>query len=89
MFIRMMTATAQVANEGFIHPEFQVEAPFVNVSKTDIALIGEELDVPWESTWSCYEGGKIHCGKCGTCVERIEAFRDAGIVDPTQYALAD
>jgi predicted RNA binding protein YcfA (HicA-like mRNA interferase family) len=36
-------------------------------------------------TWSCYEGGDIHCGRCGTCVERREAFRDAGVEDPTEY----
>lgn len=41
--------------------------------------------VPYHLTWSCYQGGDIHCGRCGTCVERIEAFTDAGITDPTRY----
>ena len=60
--------------------------PYIDISKTDIASRAYELDVPIEQTWSCYEGLDVHCGKCGTCVERIEAIRDAGIEDPTQYA---
>ncbi|MFM9016174.1 MAG: 7-cyano-7-deazaguanine synthase, partial [Verrucomicrobiota bacterium] len=47
---------------------------------------GAELDVPFSLTWSCYVGGERHCGKCGTCVERKEAFRLAGVADPTDYA---
>ena len=68
-----------------------VDAPFVNVSKADIAARGFALGVPYDLTWSCYEGGQPgrpdqHCGKCGTCVERAEAFDLAGVVDPTDYA---
>jgi len=59
--------------------------PFGSFSKTDIALIGDELKVPYEMTWSCYKGGEKHCGKCGTCVERIEAFTDSEVKDPTEY----
>ena len=44
------------------------------------------LAVPFALTWSCYEGGEAHCGRCGTCVERREAFATAGVSDPTQYA---
>ena len=47
---------------------------------------GDELGVPFADTWSCYKGGVAHCGTCGTCVERREAFADAGVVDPTEYA---
>ena len=67
----------------------QVEllTPFVAVSKSDIAKIGGELQVPFEMTWSCYKGGTTHCGSCGTCVERREAFELAGIKDPTSYLL--
>jgi 7-cyano-7-deazaguanine synthase len=65
----------------------QVEllTPFVDVSKADIAKIGVELKVPFAMTWSCYKGGTTHCGTCGTCVERREAFELAGFEDPTNY----
>jgi 7-cyano-7-deazaguanine synthase len=58
---------------------------FVNVTKTQICKDGDVLGVPWDLTWSCYEGLDLHCGKCGTCIERREAFRDADVEDPTQY----
>lgn len=60
-------------------------APFTNITKTDIASLGARLGVDYSLTYSCYRGGERHCGKCGTCVERIEAFRDAGVADPTLY----
>lgn len=69
--------------EGFPTP--QIVTPFVTWSKTDIAREANRLGVPVELTWSCYKGGTKHCGRCGTCVERIEAFRDAGHGDPTEY----
>ncbi|RYG62672.1 7-cyano-7-deazaguanine synthase, partial [bacterium] len=47
---------------------------------------GHKLGVDFSQTWSCYEGGEIHCGQCGTCVERKEAFADANVPDPTVYA---
>ncbi len=59
--------------------------PFVHITKTDIVKLGYALKVPYELTWSCYKGGDTHCGVCGTCVERREAFRDAGVEDPTRY----
>ena len=62
-----------------------LDTPFVHKSKAEIAVIGEAVGVPWEDTWSCYRGGDRHCGRCGTCVERIEAFKLAGVVDPTTY----
>lgn len=54
--------------------------PFINMSKTDIAIMGKRLGVPFEKTWSCYKGGSEHCGKCGTCVERNEALFGAGLI---------
>ena len=60
--------------------------PFVAMDKTAIARRGAELGVDFSKTWSCYKGGDIHCGACGTCVERREAFLLAGIADPTLYA---
>ena len=55
------------------------------MTKKEIVILGKELSVPFELTYSCYKGGKLHCGKCGTCVERKEAFKLAGILDPTNY----
>jgi 7-cyano-7-deazaguanine synthase len=63
----------------------EIYTPFVNITKTDIAARGHALRVPLELTYSCYRGEDLHCGRCGTCVERIEAFRDAGLDDPTRY----
>ena len=60
-------------------------APYTNLTKTQIAQIGEKIGIDYAETWSCYKGGAHHCGKCGTCVERREALADAGIVDTTEY----
>jgi 7-cyano-7-deazaguanine synthase len=84
-FIHAYEAMAVVANEGFAVPGFYVRAPFLGITKADIARIGERLGVPWADTWSCYKGGETHCGTCGTCVERVEAFELAGVADPTTY----
>jgi 7-cyano-7-deazaguanine synthase len=59
--------------------------PFVTLTKADIVALGSKLGVPFEDTWSCYKGGDLHCGRCGTCVERREAFHLAGVEDPTPY----
>ncbi len=63
--------------------------PFVNGSKADIVVAGDACDTPFADTWSCYKGGALHCGRCGTCVERREAFNLAGVCDPTAYADPD
>lgn len=63
----------------------KINAPYTNITKTDIARHGKALGIDYRETWSCYKGGDIHCGKCGTCVERKEALRDAGIDDTTEY----
>ena len=84
-FIDAMTKMERIACEGFIDPEFEIAAPFVNKTKTEICGLGSSLNVPWEETWSCYEGGSVHCGLCGTCTERREAFALAGVHDPTVY----
>ena len=65
--------------------EIEVLRPFINTDKTGIARLGAELGVDFARTWSCYKGGATHCGTCGTCVERREAFLLAGIADPTPY----
>lgn len=60
-------------------------APFLGLTKADIVKIGTQLKVPFVMTYSCYEGRPTHCGLCGTCVERREAFSLAGVPDPTTY----
>ncbi len=60
--------------------------PFVNLSKREIVVEGSRLGAPLSKTWSCYKGEALHCGKCGTCIERREAFHLAEIEDPTSYA---
>lgn len=85
VFFDLQEQTARVANEGFIHPEFQLVAPFIRMTKAEIASVGDELDVPWHETWTCYKGGDIHCGRCSTCVERLEAFHLAEVADQTEY----
>ena len=63
----------------------EVCAPYTSISKADIARIGKRLGIDYAETYSCYKGGERHCGRCGTCIERKEALREAGIDDPTVY----
>lgn len=63
----------------------EVCAPYTSISKADIARIGKRLGIDYAETYSCYKGGERHCGRCGTCIERKEALREAGIDDPTDY----
>lgn len=63
----------------------EVLRPFIHTDKTGIAKLGAELGVDFSKTWSCYKGGAVHCGTCGTCVERREAFLLSGVADPTGY----
>jgi 7-cyano-7-deazaguanine synthase len=63
--------------------------PFIELNKAQIAAEGARLGVDYARTWSCYKGGESHCGRCGTCVERREAFLAAGLPDPTVYASVD
>lgn len=62
--------------------QLKIEAPFVNWTKKDVVAKGLELKVPYELTWSCYEGGDEPCGQCGTCIDRQKAFEANGVVDP-------
>ena len=67
------------------YPGIEVLAPYTGITKSDIARHGKALGIDYAETWSCYKGGEHHCGKCGTCRERIEALADAGIEDHTIY----
>jgi 7-cyano-7-deazaguanine synthase len=80
-FIEAMDKTSY---EG-TYEHVRIVAPYTDITKTDIARRGKQLGIDYSETWSCYKGGDVHCGKCGTCVERREALRDAGIEDTTQY----
>jgi 7-cyano-7-deazaguanine synthase len=81
-FAEAMAHAAQVCDWR----PLEVLAPFIRWTKTDIVRRGTELRVPFALTWSCYEGGERHCGQCGTCCERQDAFAAAGVPDPTAYA---
>lgn len=80
-FIKAINAAIQAGT--YINVE--VSAPYTNFSKADIVRRGIQLGINYSETWSCYKGGNTHCGKCGTCVERQEAFILAGVPDPTIY----
>ncbi len=73
------------ATEAGTYNGLQVVAPYTNISKADIARRGKDLGIDYSETWSCYKGGEVHCGTCGTCTERKEALREAGIEDTTVY----
>ncbi len=73
------------ATKAGTFPGIEILAPYTNITKADIARKGKELGIDYSKTWSCYKGEDVHCGKCGTCVERKEALRDAGIEDTTIY----
>ncbi|MEI6323274.1 MAG: 7-cyano-7-deazaguanine synthase QueC [bacterium] len=79
---------ARAISEG-TYARIQLLRPFVKTDKAGIARRGVELGVDFSKTWSCYKGGELHCGSCGTCVERREAFLLAGVPDPTVYAAID
>lgn len=71
----MSKAIKEGTYEGIV-----IDAPYTDITKSDIARIGKRIGVDYNLTYSCYNGGEHHCGKCGTCVERMEALRDAGII---------
>ncbi len=80
-FMRPMAEAIRVGTYAAI----EVLRPFIDQRKDGIAAIGVTLGIDFAKTWSCYKGGELHCGKCGTCVERKEAFALAGLEDPTEY----
>lgn len=80
-FVSAMSAAAAAGTYAGV----RLLAPYTNISKTDIARHGKRLGIDYSETWSCYKGGEHHCGRCGTCRERREALREAGIDDTTIY----
>lgn len=79
-----MKAMGEAMHAG-TYAQIHLMRPFLSMTKGDIARQGTRLGVDYARTWSCYKGGARHCGKCGTCVERREAFIEADVVDPTIY----
>jgi 7-cyano-7-deazaguanine synthase len=84
-FFELLQEAIYSANQGFLPKGWHFLTPFIYWTKSDIAQEAKRLQVPVELTWSCYLGGTYHCGRCGTCVERLEAMHRAGIEDPTRY----
>ncbi len=80
-----MEPMARAIREG-TYARIELLRPFITKDKAGIVRRGAELGVDFSRTWSCYKGNDVHCGTCGTCVERREAFQLAGVPDPTVYA---
>jgi len=78
-FVKAMDSAIYLAN---IYDPVELKAPFVDMTKAEIVALGLKLGVPYELTWSCYAGGERPCLKCGTCVERTEAFLLNNSKDP-------
>jgi 7-cyano-7-deazaguanine synthase len=81
-----MRAMGDAIREG-TYAQIRLLRPFISMDKGAIVAEGARLGVDFAKTWSCYKGGAVHCGVCGTCVERREAFERAGVPDPTAYAM--
>lgn len=77
-------AMSRAISEG-TYEHIHIFAPYTDITKADIARRGAGIGVDYSHTYSCYKGGEHHCGRCGTCTERREAFRLAGLPDPTLY----
>ena len=81
-FYKSFEQTAQLGTEM----DIQINAPFSGIAKSELIKIGSDLGVPFQLTWSCYLDKEKHCGKCESCVNRRNAFKQAGVNDPTEYA---
>ena len=80
-FAKAMDEAISIGTYGKIH----INRPLINMNKAGVVKIGLEIGVPYELTWSCYEGGEKACGTCGTCIDRINAFKLNGVQDPIEY----
>jgi 7-cyano-7-deazaguanine synthase len=80
-FVKAVQSAIHTGN----YEQVNVKAPFIEMTKDQIIETGIILGVPYEETWSCYKGHELHCGVCGTCRERKNAFKRAGVPDPTNY----
>lgn len=81
-FVEAFEKAEKIANDN---DDLIIEAPFVDMDKSQIVKLGEKLEVPFKETWSCYVGTDLHCGACSSCRERKRAFKEANVFDPTEY----
>ncbi len=86
-FVKSMKRSLLLGTGFTVEEGVELYAPYVQLPKATLVKRGTKLSVPFQLTWSCYVGGDQHCGKCGTCVERREAFEASGVWDPTLYDL--
>lgn len=86
-YVVALEAAFRLGTEGHRKDDLRLVAPFIYMDKAQIVKRGLELGVPFEKTWTCYEGKDLACGKCGSCRERLEAFAKCGATDPLEYAL--
>lgn len=77
----------RLATDGHRRDELTLYTPYLKKTKAEIVAIGASMSVPFEQTWTCYEGKEEHCGQCGACNERREAFVEAQVADPTIYQI--
>lgn len=84
-FYEALTQALRLGTEGTHQPGLSINAPFIQMTKAEIVSKGLSLGVPFELTWTCYKGGDISCGRCGSCVERLQAFAENGVEDPLEY----
>lgn len=80
-FVKRMDRAINQGTYGLVH----FESPLMNMTKDQVIAEGLKLGVPYELTYSCYEGGKLPCGKCASCLERLHAFKMNGVADPVTY----
>jgi len=84
-FVESLEQTLKLSNDGSVGNVPKIYAPFLNTDKIGILKQGLELGTDYSKTWTCYNGREKACGKCGSCVERLEAFKLNNIKDPLQY----
>lgn len=84
IFVEKLERAFKAGNDSRVF----MNASFLDKTKQDIVALGDKLGVPFAQTWSCYKGQNLHCGKCGTCYERREAFELAKVTDATLYGQA-
>ena len=85
-FIEQFNKTLKVGTKAGVEGNpVTIETPIIDLSKKDIVLLGKELKAPLEMTWSCYNGREKACGKCDSCVLRLNGFREAGYKDGVDY----
>ena len=82
-FVEAMNAVSLIAN----YQAVEIVAPFLRSSKADILAAGINMKLDYAKTWTCYNGREKACGKCGSCLERLESFKGHGLVDPIPYEI--